>query len=451
MDTPERRKVRGSYDDNVLARTPVELGFNSDCTNLMMSLNMMSLGVGVVQAAADSKKGAQAAVGVQAAMGVAQTAIMLGSMLETGISLASSTADLATAVAGLAVASAGCAILIGCAAIPQWTAAIIFTSAAIVASVAALAITAAAFVPQLIYVAATIAVGITAGVGVSQTIDLADLRRQAQEAHATARQNKDDTQAEYDKLVNNAALSRARRDAAQAALTTTARNIITQTNALGVPPGTAPLTAMDGQITAFLNAVEAKNVADFNVEQSKVDVFNAGRELDAARDARQQGYNDTLAFPTDMSYADRYVELQRYYNEKENAYLAAVAARDAAPAAATTATNNAANATAALISASNRSYCVASNCSLVYSGGASMNLAILEFLSADDSYAPKAKRIAAARLALDKAIEAEAKALDALNQINALNTGAPPTGSELFIWAGAEAILKAADAKGGSK
>lgn len=80
-----------------------------------------------------------------------------------------------------------------------------------------------------------------------------------------------------------------------------------------------------------------------------------------------------------------------------------------------------------------------------------MNLAILEFLSADDSYAPKAKRIAAARLALDKAIEAEAKALDALNQINALNTGAPPTGSELFIWAGAEAILKAADAKGGSK
>ncbi len=451
MEAPEKTKRRGTYDDNVLARTPTELGFNSDCTSLMMSLNMMSLGVGVVQAAADSKAGARQSIGIQGAIAAAQTAAMIGSFLESSIALSDAIADLTVATLGLAVATAGCAILIGCALIPQYTAAIQLTSVAIVASVAALALTAAAFGPQILFVAATIAVGITAGVAITQSVDVSELRRIAQESYDAAAASRSKAQNAYDNIVADAALARASLTLAYNDLQQKARTIISNANALGVPPGTTPPNALDAQITAFINALEAKNTADFNVEVTKEARKNAQRDAAAAQQAYMQAVADAAAKPTDTSLAKRVIEVQRFLDEKNSALNAAIAAEASAPGVANTAATATANAATALRNASNRSYCISGDCSFVYSGSGMMNLAILNYASEDAKYAPWAKKIAAAKLALDEATAAEVQAKDALDQVNAINPGMPPTGNEVFIWAGAVDILKAADAKGGAK
>ena len=64
----------------------------------------------------------------------------------------------------------------------------------------------------------------------------------------------------------------------------------------------------------------------------------------------------------------------------------------------------------------------------------------------------KLAAVSEARKADMQAATAVADSLRALNDINALSEGTPGTPqAPINLWAGAEAILQAADAKGGSK
>ena len=359
--------------------------------------------------------------------------------------------DLAAATTGLAIATAGCALLVGCAAIPQFTAAVILCSAAIVASVAAMAIGAASFIPQIAFVAAVIAVGITVGVSASQTVDLAEIRRIAQKGYAEARASTAQARADYNQALSNTTVRRGARTLAYNNLVQAARNVISGTNAASVPFGTTPLNALDPQIAAFVAATDAKNEAEFNVETSKEAVKTARRDVVDFQQALADTRALAVANPTNTEYPERIIELQKLVDEKNAALAAAVAAEAAAPGAVTAANNALTSARNALIAAGNRPYCVNSNCSLVFAGGGSLNTASFQYLIADADYAPDAKRLLALKRAVDEAEAAEEQSRLALEQVNALSTGTPPTGTETQLWAGAAEILRAADAKGGSK
>jgi hypothetical protein len=105
-----------------------------------------------------------------------------------------------------------------------------------------------------------------------------------------------------------------------------------------------------------------------------------------------------------------------------------------------------------LLTNSRRQYCSGSNCNLFYNNQLAMLSRINDYKDKYEKFAVKNKAVVIAQEADNAAARSVIDTLRTLNDINTTSEGTPDTPqAPISLWAGAEAILKAADAKGGSK
>ena len=441
MEAPEVAQSTSAYDDQVLARTPNELMFSTDCVGHIASLNLMGIGVNVISEVKDQFTEAKADAELEILVSIFKTLIAVYGVGMAGLSLGTSIVELGVYSAALATAIATCIVLVGCAFIGPYTAAVVAQSIAIGLNVAAVVAAAAAVVINIVYIGLVAEVAALAGSASTQaspnlTTQVADALTRWNDAKAATIQ----AAARIVTAQNDLAAAIPPRDAARNDLYSTTRATINVANLLGIPVTTIPTTTND----IYVNDVVAKFTA-----------------LTDAKDARAAADQAVL---TAQQSAPGYVMPPgtSVFSAADQAVIAGkqTLANNAATAQATAQTtyDNARN---ALISVNRRQYCqtttiplssppvMVTNCFFVDQQG-TITTQLNTYEQKYTAFAAAQKGVTSAQDAYTKAQAAEAGAKDAYDQLAAVNTTlTPPGGGTLVPWVGAEAALQAADAKGG--
>lgn len=201
MDSPDRTASLGSYDDQVLSRSPQELASFTDCGkilsqtdfqnlqtanpglkdylatdgNLNGSLDGMGLAVDVVNEVNSQKLWSTVtASGLTLVSGVKATilGVKLGNSV---IAMATASTLLGTATADLSAAIASCAVIVGCFEIPHAAASVAAATVAVAASATAIAAGVVAIASQIVATGLAFSVALQAGVALSSNnVDLTD-------------------------------------------------------------------------------------------------------------------------------------------------------------------------------------------------------------------------------------------------------------------------------------
>ncbi len=432
FEAPENTLITGIYDDSVLARTTAELFFTSDCDVLLTTLDMLALGVDVTDEVQSAAIVATVTASLLTAIGGVKIGVTILKITLAGVALGSAITTLTGATGLLSAAIAGCAVLVGCAELPHAIATVAAAVVAVTAGGAAIAAGIASLIPALVAVGLTLTVAIMAGVSTSQTVDLTQAKQIARDSLATATANRIAANAKLTEAQNNAIPTNNALAVAQSALYNEANNpsngIIATTNALGVPAGTTPVNALDGAIADSTVHFGYLNDAHYNEVAARSDLRVAQQTVpeDTAVTAnRQTLLNNAIA-------AVAFSQLG-YNNRRQN-----------------------------LIANSRRQYCVTTtagdpavtttNCNLFYDGRGRMTSRLNTFEAKFNDAYLNTKKLETAQQNYNAAVTTEAQAQASLNQLeNANTTPTAGTGTQATVWAGAEAILKRADAMGGTK
>ncbi len=438
MEAPEIAQASGSYDDRVLARSANELMFSTDCAGHIASLNLMGLGVNVISEVKDQFDAAKKAADLEILVSIFKTLIAAYGVGMAGISLGATITELGVYSAALAVAVGTCIVLVGCAFIPPYTAAVTAASIAVGLNVAGVALAVAAVVVNVVYIALVAEVAALAGSAATQANpDLTSQIADALTRWNAATTAKNDAAARIITAQNDLAAADPARIAAQNSLYSTTRGTITSANAAGVPITTTPNTANDSYV--------ADVIAKFT---ALIQAKNARADADQAVISAQQAASTPQ---TPAQLAD--------IANKQTLASNALAAQGSAQ-------TNYDNARNALININLRSYTVTTTVIVPGTPPTSVTTTTTGFIdnrpaitaqitTYEEKYTAYSVALRGVTLAQDsynKAVVAEAGAKDAYDQLVAINTTiGTPGGGPAAAWAGAEAILQAADAKGGMR
>lgn len=441
MEAPEVAQSSSAYDDRVLARSANELMFSTDCVGHIASLNLMGIGVNVISEVKDQFTEAKADAELEILVSIFKTLIAVYGVGMAGLSLGTSIVELATYSAALATAIATCIVLVGCAFIGPYTAAVVAQSIAIGLNVAGVVAAAAAVVINIVYIGLVAEVAALAGSASTQASP--DLTTQVADALTRWNDAKAATIQAAGRIVtaqNDLTAAIPPRDTARTNLYTTTRSTIDTANALGLPVTTTPNTTND----IYVNDVVAKFTA-------LTDAKDAKAAADQAVITAQQSAPGYVVPPgtSVFSAADQAIIAGKQ-----------TLANNAATAQATAQTNYD-NARNTLISVNRRQYCrttvvplssppvTVTNCAFVDQQG-TITTQLNTYEQKYTAFAAAQMGVTSSQDAYTKAQAAEAGAKDAYDQLVAVNTTlTPPGGGTLIPWVGAEAALRAADAKGG--
>ncbi len=432
MEAPQNTLIMGAYDDSVMARTTAELYFTSDCDVLLTTLDMLALGVDVTDEVQSAAIAATVTASVLTLIGGVKIGVTILKITLAGVALGAAITTLTGATGLLSAAIAGCAVLVGCAELPHAIATVAAAVAAVTAGGVAIAAGIASLVPALVYVGLTLTVAIMAGVSTSQTVDLTEAKQIARDSLAAATANRVAANAKLIEAQNNAAPTNNAQAAARTALFNEANNpsngIIATTNALGVPAGTTPVNTLDGDIADAIVHLGYLNDAQYNEAAARSELKVAQQTVpeDPAVTANKQTLLDNAIA------AVAFAQLG-YNNRRQN-----------------------------LIAYSRRAYCVTTtsgnpavtttDCNLFYDGRSRMTARLNTFEAKFNEAYLNNKKLEGAQQTYNAAVATEAQAQASLNQLlNANTTPTAGTATQATVWAGAEAILKRADAMGGTK
>lgn len=426
MESPDRKPSGGVYDDQVLARTTGDLATNSNCDGIAKSLELIALAADVMDEVNSSKIVATASASVLAAIGVAKVAIGVYKAVKAIILLSGSGATLSAAGSLLATAIGTCIVLVGCAEIPHAAASVAASVISIGTAVVAVVASVAAIVANLVYVGLVLEVAIRAGISTNQSVDLTSVIADALTAWQTATAKRVAAATVLSDAQNAATSTFNAQNSAYNDLYAEARAIVAAANALARPVTTTPTTDLDPFVADAVTQITNLNLARFN--------------LIGARDELAVAQAQTPQDP--VLIADK----QALVNN-------AVAAEGVA-------VTNQGNSRQTLMNQSRRQYCVTTttssstttNCNLFYDGRLGMSIKYDNYYTTYERYYAKAKIVEGAQVAFDAAVNAENRARSSYDSLVAVaTTQATPGGSAVAGSFGAEAILRRADAKGGSK
>ncbi len=417
--------------DLARSRSVSDLSNNLSCITTMSSVNGIALGVDVVNEVLDQQASTKQDAIITIAFNVLHIALTAIDVSLAAIGLAASITALAAASAALAGAVASCVVLVGCALIPPYTAAVVAAGVAIGLYAGAIALGVAAIFTLIASTALAIDVAIKTGSDPGdQTLDinLDDIKQAALDAadQATAEENKANQR--YNEMV-----------AAENAKNAAHQQVINWSNNLD------PSNTYDADVNAALDAAVALDVASQTKDATQGDLDQANDQVTKLNAALAQQQIDCAGanLPTEQYKCSAVPEIQSRLVQAQQAAAVALDARNSAVTqfnAANTTYNAALNKVAGDFGES------AAACFIV-STGVTCSIELyrkqyLKWLKAKDAYAVQHQSALDARNGADKAWAAYVQIRD---QGFPSGTG---SGSAITVWAGAEAILKQADANG---
>lgn len=407
-----------------------DLSDNLSCVTTMASVNGIALAVDVVNEVLDQQQSTKEDAAVTIAFNLLHIALTAIDVSVAAIGLAASIAALAAASSALAGAVASCAILVGCALIPPYTAAVVAAgvaiglfAAAIVAGVAAIA---ALVASTALAIEVAIATGNDPG---DQTldVDLDDVKQAALDAADQATDEENKATQRYNEMVN---ANNARYNAYYRVLS----------RASAADP--------DGNYNADVNAAMSAgldlNNASLARDEAQGDLDQANDRVGKLTDAlsQQQDSCNTANLPDEQYKCLAVPEIQSQLADAQQDAAAKLTAR-----------NNAVN----QFNTANTSYNVALQKVFADFGEANLCFFVNVGVScAIDDYRKKSlkwqKAYAAYHTQQENAVRARNAANEAWAAYVELRDGGGVNGSgsgdPINVWAGAEAILKQADANG---
>lgn len=203
VEPPQRGWTPGVYDDRVWVQTYAGLATALECDRLLASSRMMGFATEWVDEVNEQKEATRNSAiisstinGISSGVAVLKTALAVKGLVNA-------IAHLATAASALAGAIASCIILVGCALIPTFTAAVAAAIAAIAAYTVSITLAAASLASSLVAMGLSISVAVQAGAEVDASFNLDQVRSQAQTAYNEAVARRTQAQTRYDAAVNN--------------------------------------------------------------------------------------------------------------------------------------------------------------------------------------------------------------------------------------------------------
>jgi len=419
--------------DLVRSRSVDTLANAMSCIVDMSSVNGVALAVDVANEVTDENQSIHDSAIITIAFNVLHIVLAGVDVALAAINLAASITMLGTASGLLSGAIASCIVLVGCAFIPVYTAAVVASVIAITLSGVAIA-AGALGIAALVYstvlaVEVAIATGNATG---DQTLDV-DLDAQLQtvlDLEAKANQAEADSAAEAIKLQN----ALAARDAALNTINTTNTN------------------DPNGQHTALVNTAVTASVAYNNARmaqnQAQGDYDKAGKDVTDLTTALNTATTNCASadLPKEQYKCDAVPKVQQRLTTAQQVQATALTTLNAANAQVTSTRTAYETARNAVIAATN-------------SFGSYPLPPPFDFFTTNlfDDYLAKyylwQKTVLSNATLAQTAIDTRANATSARAayeqlKYNAEHPGSTPTGSQIMVWAGAEAILEQADANG---
>jgi hypothetical protein len=420
---------RQGLPDITRSRSVADLSNALGCMTNMSAVNGISLAVEVVNEVQDEQESIRDSAIITIAFNVFNIAMAGLDVATAGVGLASSITTLAAASSLLAGAVASCIVLVGCAFIPVYTAAVTAASIAIGLFGAAIAASALA-IGALVYstalaVEVAIATGLSPG-NTSPSVDLAAQLATVQQAEANAT---------ADELAATNAFNAMQQDITDR---TNARNNITALRNAVDPNGD-----YDTQLNAAIAASEALNIA-------RVAKDNADGLAETKR-KRRDDLNASLV-DAQTSCAGANLPSEQYKCDTRDRVLAD---RDAAQVEYNNALAAQTLAGQQLATATNTYNTALSNLNTAYNNINPIlgNLMVTRVNNYHDAYYQLQNSTISYNALQQTAVQSRASAVAARNSYNELvaavnNGGTLPGGSQVIAWSGAEAILRQSDAKG---
>ncbi len=426
MEAPETAQSATVYDDRVLARTPNELLLTGDCAGHIASLDLMGLGVNVIAEVQAQFADAKEAAELEIRISIFKTVMAAYDVGLAALGLATGIAELAAYTSALAAAVILCIIVIGCPLAVALGVAVTTQGLAIAANGIAVGLAATAVGINILYIVLVAEVAALAG----SAAGAANPNLTALIASALTDRNnkiveKNNAAAALVVAQSNLAVADPPRIAAESNLYTTTRNTIVLANAAGVPPTSSPNTENDIYV---VDAV-VKFTALTQATENKVAAAQALAIAVAA-----------AAIPPTVDEAAGIAGKQQRLSDAIAGQAAAQTAYDASR--------------ATLIATNNRAYLVTSpgspptTVTQFINNQAAVTAQLVAYEGAYTTYSARLAAVVSAQSRFDAAAAAEATAIDYYNQLISVS---PPSGTAPANWLGAEAILKAADAKGGAQ
>ncbi|MGB8635242.1 MAG: hypothetical protein WCD66_02465 [Rhodanobacteraceae bacterium] len=414
------------------SRSVSDLSNNLSCITTMSSVNGIALAVDVVNEVLAQQESTKQAAIITIAFNVLHIALTAIDVSLAAIGLAASITALGVASGLLAGAIASCVVLVGCALIPPYTAAVVAAGVAIGLYGVAIGLGAAAIVALVVSTGLAIDVAIKTGNDPGdQTLDvnLSDIEQAAIDAENTAASEEAKATAAYNTMIQ-----------AQNTKNSDHSYVVALADYYDAQ------NTHDPDVNAALSAAETLDNASQARDQAQGELDQANDRVAKMTDAYSQQQTSCAGanLPDEQYKCDAVPEVYDRLVQAQQDVPVKQAALNSANTQLSTATTNYNNALAK----------VRTDFGEPASCGAFSNLYVscsinkykddyLKWLKAKEAYQVQHENALKAR---DSAI----KARDAYNQIKAQyeNPGTTPTGSAITVWAGAEAILKQADANG---
>ncbi len=412
------------------SRSVADLSNNLSCITTMASVNGIALAVDVVNEVLDQQQSTKEDAIITIAFNVLHIVLTAIDVTVAGIGLAASIATLAGASAALATAIGTCIVLVGCAFIPPYTAAVIAAGIAIGLFAAAIVAGVAAIVTLIASTALAIEVAIKTGNDPGDQvldIDIDDVRQAALDAadQATAEENK--AAQRHNAMIN-----------AENAKNNAYDLVISRSNSKD------PSNTHDADVNAAMSAAVALNNASQARDDAQGKLDQANKRVSELTDAvsLQQDSCSNADLPNEQYKCDAVPAVQNKLAEAQQDVTVKQAAFNLAIYQFLTANTNYNVAMQAVLN----DFGEPAGCSIFFPTVA----------CAIDDYRKKylvwQKSVDAYNIQHQTAIDARNSAnqsWDAYVQLR--DQGFPSgtgSGSAIMVWAGAEAILKQADANG---
>jgi len=434
MESPDRKPARGQYDDQVLARTAGDLAVNSNCDTIIASLNIIALGADVMDEVNSAKIVVTATASVMAAIGIAKTAAGVYKVVKAIILLAGSGATLSASVSLLAGAIGTCVVLVGCAAIPHAAASVAVSVLSIAAAVLAVAGATAAVIANLVYIGLVLEVAVLAGISTNQNVDLTLVIASALTAWQDAIAQRIAAATILTNAQNAATSTFNAQNGAHNNLYAEARSIVAATNAAGVPAGTTPTTDLDIWVADTVSRIGGLNQARFILvgARNELAIALGTLPLDNGVIANKQALVDNAMVVEAAALSDYNASRQNLIDRTRRRYCVTTTTTTTSGSTTTTTTTT--------------------DCDLFFDGRSRITPKIDDYASKYEQYFVKEKTVEGAQTSFNESLAAEDSARLSYQRLLAVNTATTaPGGTEVGGSVGAEAILRRADAKGGSK
>lgn len=286
VEPPQRGWTPGVYDDRVWVQTYAGMATALECERLLASSRLMGFASEWVDEVNEQKESTRNSAiisstinGISAGVAVLKTAMAAKGLLNA-------ITHLAAAASALAGAIASCIILVGCALIPTFAAAVAAAIASIAAYTVTITLAATSLAASLVAMGLSISVAVQAGAEVNAGFNLDQVRGQAQTAYNEAVVRRQVAQGQYN-------------DAVRARDTSSG------------PAYNAAVASFEGKVASFANYVTSLN-----------DCGSASTDYDCSPPLSLATYQPQIN--TIKSAVDTLVQRELAYQDAEAAYQRAI-------------------------------------------------------------------------------------------------------------------------------